>query len=174
MNLQGFDQFICENFPGSRFKQEVKYPKTEFEKWKKEMEKDKDVKVEYHWSDRIWLVYMDGKHIGTWNERTQILWCDDIQFFGNVVENLDEAIKYKPEDFNLDNAPKDMVQYVIDNIDDFGKRYQKALTKIDRMRCPLRMADSNLYDEICDQVSDWCSDNNDDIDNYDIDEIFDL
>lgn len=89
-------------------------------------------------------------------------------------EFLNEAIKYKPDDFNLDNAPKELVQYVIDNVDDFGRRYQKALTKIDRMRCPLRMADSNLYNEICDNVEDWCSDNDDNIDNYDIDEIFDL
>ena len=74
-------------------------------------------------------------------------------------EFLNEAIKYKPDDFNLDNAPKELVQYVIDNVDDFGRRYQKALTKIDRMRCPLRMADSNLYNEICDNVEDWCSDN---------------
>ena len=89
-------------------------------------------------------------------------------------EFLNEAIKYKPEDFNLDNAPKELVQYVIDNVDDFGKRYQKALTKIDRMRCPLRMADSNLYNEIYDTAEEWCSDNDDNIDNYDIDEIFDL
>lgn len=89
-------------------------------------------------------------------------------------EFLNEAIKYKPEDFNLDNAPKELVQYVIDNVDDFGKRYQKALTKIDRMRCPLRTADSNLYDEICDTVEDWCSDNDEKFDDYNVDEIFDL
>ena len=92
----------------------------------------------------------------------------------NFDEFVNEAIKYKPEDFNLDNAPKELVQYVIDNVEDFGRRYQKALTKIDRMRCPLRMADSYLYDEICNNVEDWCSDNDENFDDYDVDEIFDL
>lgn len=87
-------------------------------------------------------------------------------------EFINEAIKYKPSDFNLENAPKELVQYIIDNVDDFGRRYQKALTKVDRMRCPLATADSELYNEIMDRGTDWCTDNDDDMDNYSIEEIF--
>lgn len=172
--IKKFDEFICESFPGSNFREEVKFPKAEFEKWKKEAKDNNNIETNYDSHEKLWLVYMDGKHIGTYNDRTQILWCDDIKMFGNLIENLDEAMKYKPEDFNLDNAPKELVQYVIDNVEDFGRRYQKALTKIDRMRCPLRMADSYLYDEICNNVEDWCSDNDEKFDDYDVDEIFDL
>lgn len=172
--IKKFDEFICESFPGSNFREEVKFPKAEFEKWKKETKDNNNIEANYDSREKLWLVYIDGKHIGTYNDRTQILWCDDIKIFGNLIENLDEAMKYKPEDFNLDNAPKELVQYVIDNVDDFGRRYQKALTKVDRMRCPLRMADSDLYNEICDNVEDWCSDNDEKFDDYDIDEIFDL
>ena len=81
-------------------------------------------------------------------------------------------MKYTAEDFNLDDAPVKMVEYVIDNVEDFGERYHKALTKVDRMRCPLSMADCELYDEICDMVDDWCEDNGDDADEYDVEEIF--
>lgn len=172
--IKKFDEFVCESFPGSNFREEVKFPKAEFEKWKKETKDNNNIETDYDSHEKLWLVYMDGKHIGTYNDRTQILWCDDIKMFGNLIENLDEAMKYKPEDFNLDNAPKELVQYVIDNVDDFGRRYQKALTKIDRMRCPLRMADGDLYDDICDNVEDWCSDNDKEFDDYDVDEIFDL
>ena len=89
-------------------------------------------------------------------------------------EFVNEAINYKPEDFNLDNAPKELVQYIIDNIDRFGKRYQMAITKVDRMRCPLRMADPQLYSELIDRAEEWCDDNDKDVEDYDIDEIFDL
>lgn len=92
----------------------------------------------------------------------------------NFEEFINEAINYKPEDFNLDNAPKELVQYIIDNIDRFGKRYQMAITKIDRMRCPLRVADPQLYSELVDRAEEWCDDNNKDVEDYDIDEIFDF
>lgn len=89
-------------------------------------------------------------------------------------EFINEAMNYKPEDFNLDNAPKELVQYIIDNIDRFGKRYQMAITKIDRMRCPLRVADPQLYSELIDRAEEWCDDNDKDVEDYDIDEIFDF
>lgn len=55
---------------------------------------------------------------------------------------------YKPEDFNLTNAPKEMVQYVLDNVEDFDIRYSLALKTIDKCRCPLRLANGSLFDEI--------------------------
>lgn len=33
------------------------------------------------------------------------------------------------------------------------------LNKMDRMRCPLRMADEELFNDIADAVEEWCDDN---------------
>lgn len=79
---------------------------------------------------------------------------------------------YTEDDFNTENAPKEMVQYVIDNVDDFEPRYRHALSIIGRDRCPLSMADYPLFADISDAVDWWCNDNNDDPDNYDVEEIF--
>lgn len=45
------------------------------------------------------------------------------------------------------------------NVEDFEVRLQLALKRMDRMRCPLSMADGMLYDEIIDAVEEWCDDN---------------
>lgn len=79
---------------------------------------------------------------------------------------------YTADDFNLENAPKEMVQYVIDNVDDFEPRYQHALGVIGRDRCPIWQADQSLYMEMQDCMDDWCNDNEDNSDLYDIEEIF--
>lgn len=79
---------------------------------------------------------------------------------------------YKQEDFNLGNAPKEMVQFIIDSVVDFDKHYSRALEIIGEERCPLRMADRRLYDNICDIIDDWCDDNGHNPDDYDIEEIF--
>lgn len=81
---------------------------------------------------------------------------------------------YKPEDFNLTNAPKEMVQYVIDNVDDFESRYDHALKVMDIYRCPLYHADCSLYDDIYNTMCEWCNERDfypEDYD-YDIEEIF--
>lgn len=62
---------------------------------------------------------------------------------------------YKPEDFNLTNAPKEMVQYVLDNVEDFDIRYSLALKTIDKCRCPLRLANDSLFDEIQEAMCEW-------------------
>lgn len=92
-----------------------------------------------------------------------------IKYFDEFVN---EAYKYSPKDFDLTIAPEELIQYVIDNVDDFGKRYQHALAQMDKRRVPLRLADNSLYDEIYDAMCDWCEDNDKDVDEYDIDEIF--
>ena len=79
---------------------------------------------------------------------------------------------YKAEDFNLTNAPKEMVQLVIDSIVDFDAIYGRALEIIGSERCPLRIADRRLYDTIQEIIEDWCTDNGCDPDDYDIEEIF--
>lgn len=62
---------------------------------------------------------------------------------------------------------KEIAAFVRNNIEDYEERLQLALKRMDRMRCPMRMADDGLYDEMCDAVEDWCEDN--DIDFYEID-----
>lgn len=88
-----------------------------------------------------------------------------------LLENMINKM-YTAEDFNTENAPKEMVQYVIDNIEDFDDRYGRALYIMDRNRCPIYYADQKLYTEIIDCVDDWCNDNEDNSDLYDIEEIF--
>lgn len=79
---------------------------------------------------------------------------------------------YKPEDFNIEDAPKEMVQLVIDSVVDFDAHYNRALEIIGSERRPLRFADRRLYDAIQEVIEDWCSDNEKDPDDYDIEEIF--
>ena len=82
---------------------------------------------------------------------------------------------YTANDFNTENAPTEMVQYVIDNVDCFNERYHHALTIIGHDRCPLSMADYTLFADIHSAMADWAIDNNvtdEEFDEYDIEEIF--
>ncbi len=79
---------------------------------------------------------------------------------------------YTEDDFNTKNAPKEMVQYVIDNVQDFNARYARAWEIIGRDRCPLRMASYGLYSDIEEYIGEWCHDNEDCSNLYDIEEIF--
>ena len=80
------------------------------------------------------------------------------------------------KDFDSTDAPAEMVQYIIDNVEDFEPRYKHALSIIGRDRCPLRMADPMLYDDILDAGADWMVDNDtsdgSEFPDYDIEEIF--
>lgn len=65
----------------------------------------------------------------------------------------------------------------LENIEDFEIRFQLAMKTMEKYRCPLYHADSALYDECEDVISDYCVDNNIDIDmlDYDVEEIiFDM
>lgn len=67
---------------------------------------------------------------------------------------------------------KDLAAFVRNNIEDYEIRLQLALKRMDRMRCPLRMADGELYDEIVDAISEWFEDNEISIDyDFDFEEI---
>ena len=82
---------------------------------------------------------------------------------------------YKATDFNLTNAPADMVQYVIDNVEDFEPRYQRVLEIMGSNRCPLSMADYTLFSDIRSAFVDWAIDTNlsdEELDEFDIEEIF--
>lgn len=62
---------------------------------------------------------------------------------------------YKPEDFNIGSAPKEMVQYVLDNVEDFDARYYLAIKEIGRSRCSLQRANESLFDEIKGAMVEW-------------------
>ena len=71
---------------------------------------------------------------------------------------------------------QDLLSYIRENIED--KDIERAWNKIDRMRCPLAMADPQLYNDIDHLVEDFIFDNNLDDDwlydeaGTDIEEIF--
>ena len=53
---------------------------------------------------------------------------------------------------------KEIAAYVRNNVEFFEERLQLALNKIDRMRCPLQMADEELFFDICNAIEEWCDD----------------
>lgn len=63
---------------------------------------------------------------------------------------------YTAKDFNCENAPEEMVQYVIDQIDGFDILYQGAHMNMGVMRCSLRDASPLLYAKIGSLIDDWC------------------
>lgn len=66
---------------------------------------------------------------------------------------------------------KEIAAYVRNNVDDYEERLQLALNRMDRMRCPLRFADKELYDDICDAIEEWCWDNEVDYFGWDFDDL---
>ena len=62
------------------------------------------------------------------------------------------------------NYKKEIAAYVRNNVEFFEERLQLALSKMERMRCSLRFADSELFDAISDAVDEWCNDHEVDID----------
>lgn len=75
---------------GSSFSEEVKYSKSDWEKWKKETKEDVLI-GNYESEPNLELVYIPnhkGKtvdHIATYNTKTETLFCDDIKLFGNEI-----------------------------------------------------------------------------------------
>lgn len=62
---------------------------------------------------------------------------------------------------------KSVAAYCAANIEDYELRVQLALNVMDRMRCPLWMADERLDNEIRDCIEEWCDDNEVSIDFFD-------
>lgn len=71
------------------------------------------------------------------------------------------------------NRKKELAAYVRNNVEFYEERLSLALGWMERDRCPLSMADSRLYDEICDTIGDWCIDNDIDENDLDFDELID-
>lgn len=75
---------------GTVFETEVLMPKTEFNKWKRAVEREGVAyTVEYDFGGIGCYVIRNGlpKHIGTWFPDTEVLACDDISLFGNYIDN---------------------------------------------------------------------------------------
>ena len=69
---------------------------------------------------------------------------------------------------------KAIADYCEAQIEDYELRVQIALGLMDRMRCPLRMADASLYDEMERCACEWAEDNDysvDFIEGIDVEEI---
>lgn len=66
---------------------------------------------------------------------------------------------------------KDNDNAVFGRIDDFEVRRDVAMGVIDWMRCPLRQADNKLYNEMQDVLSEWCDENEFDVDEFDVENI---
>lgn len=66
---------------------------------------------------------------------------------------------YTVDQFNTKNRhEEEIVQYVLNNVPDFGPRYSFANRIIGRERCPLSRADYELYRDISNAIYDWCFD----------------
>ena len=69
---------------------------------------------------------------------------------------------------------KEIAAYVRNNVEFYEERLQLALCYMEKMRCPLSMADDGLFDAIADAIEDWCWDNDVDFDSIeDLDELID-
>lgn len=71
----------------------------------------------------------------------------------------------------MDINYKKLDQYCREHIEDYDEKVSMAWGYIYRMRCPLWMAFPILYDEMLEVLSDYCEDNEIDIDEIDIEEI---
>lgn len=82
---------------------------------------------------------------------------------------------YTADDFNTENAPKEMVQYVIGHVPDFTNRYMSAHYRMGSDRLPMYRADFTLFADIHEAMAEWAIDNNvsdEEFDDFDIEEIF--
>ena len=69
---------------------------------------------------------------------------------------------------------KKIAEYCRQNIEDYDVRVQLALGIMDRMRCPLSMADASLYDQIEQYAEEWAEENGYSVDEWDDDSRIDV
>ena len=60
---------------------------------------------------------------------------------------------------------------VFGGIENFEMRRELAMSRMDRMRSPLRVVDTSLYDEMYDKLSEWCEDNDFDVDDFNVEDM---
>ena len=78
--MKALKELLIESLGGSSFKEVVRYKKSDFEQWCKATGKKFDVE---DLGDNLKGIYLNGKHIATYNVKSQILMCDDTKLFGN-------------------------------------------------------------------------------------------
>ena len=78
--MKHLKELLMESLRGSSFKEEVRYKKSDFEQWCKVAGKRFEIE---DLGDGLMGVYLNNKHIATYNTKTQILMCDDTKLFGN-------------------------------------------------------------------------------------------
>lgn len=76
---------------GSSFKEEVKYTKADWEKWKKNRPDEIYVGTDdaHKGLEVVYIVNHKTKtvdHIASYNPKTQVLFCDDTKLFGHEVK----------------------------------------------------------------------------------------
>lgn len=93
----------------------------------------------------------------------------------NVSESVDDEYYQKYGLEPNDILTKDCLNYIINNIYNFDRRYSVALDKIKRLRISLEHADTTLFDEIYDAATEFYKTNRNIVnDNFfeSIEEIF--
>lgn len=125
-------------------------------------------------SDKITQDQIDDEDIEEWVDD----WLFESKLDISDGEDLFKSALLKAWEENrnevlgIDTSKEEIKAYVENNVHRFAERYDLALEKIGEMRCPLSMADDSLFNDIRDAVDDWCSDNDKDPDDYDIEEMF--
>ena len=71
---------LMESLKGSAFSEEVKYKRSDWEAWKKSAPKDFEIE---ELDKDLFGVYINNKHIATYDSKHERLMCDDIKLFGN-------------------------------------------------------------------------------------------
>lgn len=95
-----------------------------------------------------------GYDCGTAN--LHVAYCPECGEVGGVVLNNEQAIK----------------KYCMENVENFAERYGLALDRESKMRCNLQYADHQLYSDLYDKLVEWCEENGESADEYDIEDIF--
>ena len=65
-----------------------------------------------------------------------------------------------------------IAQTCVDEIENWAAHEDIALTNMDRMRCPLDMADEELYNSILEKIEEYGDYNEVDVDDIDPEEVF--
>lgn len=67
---------------------------------------------------------------------------------------------------------KEIAAYVAANVEDYELFLQLALGRMDKYRCPFRMAaDYDFYNDIVSAIEDWCFDNDVDCSEWDFEDL---
>lgn len=78
--MKDLKDLLLESLGGSSFKEEVKYKNSDWEAWKKQAPKDFEIE---ELDKNLFGVYLNNKHIATYDSKRGVLMCDDTNLFGH-------------------------------------------------------------------------------------------